>query len=103
MKYCGIERPNRSSALSAKSTEDAQGIFVKEPVIAKSLGQRIVEAIYTGADIGTSVPVTYDNPDDSPNREVDVLSSPNHDFFDIAEHFGEVSRTDSVIPKDNNE
>lgn len=52
-----------------------------------TLGDKILSAINYGSDLGNTVPVDYDEDD---INGVDVLSSPNHDFFDIAEEFGEM-------------
>lgn len=50
-----------------------------------TLGDKILKATKYGADIGSPVTVTGDAEDEN---GVDVLSSPNHDFFDIADEFG---------------
>lgn len=63
----------------------------------ETLGDKIISAAKYGSDIGNSVPVTFDDADNK--TAVDVLSSPNHDFFDIAETFGKMVdlRTGSVV------
>lgn len=53
----------------------------------ESLGDRITKSLEIGADLGSPAVVNYAEFDDMDN--VDVMSSPNHDMFDIAEQFGE--------------
>lgn len=53
----------------------------------KTIGDKIHRALLYGEDVGLSMSVDYDDED---SNEVDVLSSPNHDFHDIAEQFGEM-------------
>lgn len=61
--------------------------FQKTDSTFSTLGDKIMQAAKYGADLGAPVSVTYDEADSS---DVDILSSPNHDFFDIAEEFGKM-------------
>lgn len=74
-------------------------------VAFETLGDKIVKAFSYGADMGVQVSVQYDenvDPDSKEyNHEVDVLSEPNADFFDIAEQFGEM--VDQLAPPQSNE
>lgn len=64
----------------------------------KLVGDRIIEAVQYGTDVGVSVSVSYDEDvkDDTDNHEIDILASPNHDFFDIAEHTGHLMESYSA-------
>lgn len=52
---------------------------------ARKLGDVIVESIRYGSTPSVTIPVTFDDPD---AEGVDIMASPNADFFDIAEHIG---------------
>lgn len=52
----------------------------------QSLGDQILKAVHYGSDVGAPAIVQYDDPD---TDQVDVLTDSNHDFFDIAEQYGE--------------
>lgn len=82
-RYCGIER---MPSVTFESTPATYG----ESKDGSLLGDRILEAALYGADLGTVVPVSFDEDvaDDSTAHDVDILASPNHDFFDIAESVG---------------
>lgn len=58
-----------------------------------TLGDKILSAVNYGSDLGNTVTVDYDEDD---INGVDVLSSPNHDFFDIASEFGELVEAQAV-------
>lgn len=58
--------------------------FNKDGSTFETLGDKILKATKYGADLGSPVVVSGD----SEETGVDVISSPNHDFFDIAEEFG---------------
>lgn len=77
MKYCGIQRPMRRASGDVVA---ANPMHSSEPY--KSLGDQILTALKYGSDLGSPVPVDYDQDDDD---SVDLLCSPNHDHFDIAE------------------
>lgn len=79
MKYCGIKRisPNLSE-------RDSRNDFNPNNEPYQSLGSRIKASLEYGADIGSPAVVQYDKDD---TDEVDILTDPNHDFFDIAEHY----------------
>lgn len=80
MKYCGISKPLKMSVGSRPS------MFNRRGVIAESLGDKILKSIEMGADLGAPEPVKYD---EQGQDGVDVMTDPNHDFFDIAEQYGE--------------
>lgn len=79
MKYCGIKR-------IAPQMRDAEyrNFFNPNGDPYQSLGDRIKASMEYGADIGSPAVVQYDAED---TEEVDILTDPNHDFFDIAEHY----------------
>lgn len=66
--------------------------------VFNTIGDKIHRALLYGEDIGLSMSVDYD---DENATEVDVTTSPNHDFFDIAEKFGVmVDEQTTPVPKD---
>lgn len=81
MKYFGITRPKslRSPRMSIPLPTlcDTADEF-------ETLGVKILRSLELGADLGAKIAVNYD---DENSDDVDVLTSPNHDFFDIAEEF----------------
>lgn len=80
MKYFGISRPSkprRSFVPGITSLCDTGDEF-------ETLGVKILRSLELGADLGAKIAVNYD---DETSDDVDVLTSPNHDFFDIAEEF----------------
>ena len=79
MKYCGIERMSAPLA-----SADARNFYNPNNEPYQSLGERIRSAVEYGSDLGSPAVVQYD-PDDS--DDIDVLTDPNHDIFDIAESF----------------
>lgn len=52
---------------------------------ARRLGDVIVDSIRYGTTPSVTMPVTFDDDD---AEGVDIMASPNADFFDIAEHVG---------------
>lgn len=79
MKYCGIKRvPNVSTPRTFSNDFNPNN----EPY--ESLGDKIKASLQYGSDIGSPAVVQYD-PEDT--EDVDVLTDPNHDFFDIAEEY----------------
>lgn len=90
MKYCGIKR--RCGRLATTSSSNK---FNKDNAPYQSLGEKIRASLEYGSDVGSPVAVQYDPSD---VEDIDVMTSPDHDFFDIAEEFG--SKTSSnPIPK----
>lgn len=88
--YFGIVvRPNSIGNKSVKNR------FSKDDTLGTTLGDKIRSAQKYGANLGTSVPVSYDDPNDEV-KGVDVLASPNHDLFDIAEEFGRLVDSSSA-------
>lgn len=81
MKYCGMSRP-----INTVRTNNVDNIFNPKNEPYQSLGDQILNAVQYGSDVGTPAVVQYDDPD---TDAVDVLTDPNHDFFDIAEQYGE--------------
>lgn len=90
MKYCGIERPLKMSVRGRVSKFNERG------VIAEKLGDKILMAVEMGADLGSPASVKYD---EVGQEGVDVMTSPNHDFFDIAENYGEqIAQSVGAVP-----
>lgn len=81
MKYCGITR-----VVSSVRAQVVGNVFNPKDEPYKSLGDQILEAFHYGSDIGSPAVVNYDPAD---VESVDVMTDPNHDFFDIAEQYGE--------------
>lgn len=79
MKYCGIKK---TAPLSYAGFEVNPCNRKGEPY--QSLGSKIRSAIEYGSETGAPAVVQYDAPD---TDEVDILTDPNHDFFDIAEEY----------------
>lgn len=79
MKYCGIKR-----IAPQMRTVDTENFFNPNGEPYQSLGDRIRASLEYGADIGSPAVVQFDADD---TDEVDILTDPNHDFFDIAEHY----------------
>ena len=79
MNYCGVKKATAVAFTGFKTNPmNANG----EPY--ESLGDKILSALDYGTDSGTPAIVQYDDAD---TDEVDVLTDPNHDFFDIAETY----------------
>lgn len=85
MKYFGIKRPVACGVFHKSRYDDSHN-FAPVDEEFSTLGETILKAIELGADTGVPASVTYDEQNSS---DVDILASPNHDFFDIAEEFGE--------------
>lgn len=79
MKYCGIKRVPRVACTLPISNDLNPD---NEPY--ESLGEKILASLEYGSDIGSPAVVQYDPSD---TDDVDVLTDPNHDFFDIAEEY----------------
>lgn len=97
-RYCGIERVSCGAYIAPDVS------FVESSdEVGCTLGDKIVQAALYGADLGPSVSVSYDESvnDDSDTHEVDMLSSPNMDFFDIAEQSGHL--VESMAPAPDSE
>lgn len=60
---------------------------------ARFLGDTIIESIRYGTTPSVTIPVTFDDDD---AKGVDILASPNHDFFDIADEVGRVVEVQNV-------
>lgn len=90
MKYCGIKR-----RVGRLATTCAKNRFNKDNEPYTSLGEKIRASLEYGSDVGSPVPVQYDPSD---MEDVDVMTSPDHDFFDIAEEFGSKTAT-NPLPK----
>lgn len=92
MKYFNVKKPRRysPSCVRRSSLDDTGGEF-------ETLGVKILRSFELGADLGAKIAVNYD---DENSDDVDVLTSPNHDFFDIAEEFQQmVEQTPAPQPK----
>lgn len=75
--YLGISRPVMARIMSSSKNH-----FNPSETPYVSLGDTIAKALQYGADVGSPAVVKYD-PDDT--SDVDILTSPDHDFHDIAE------------------
>lgn len=87
-KYFGVKihpsmTPNKSS----------NRFNPKADAPARMLGDTIIESIRYGSSPSVTIPVTYDDEDAD---GVDIMCSPNKDFFDIAEEVGKVVDLTSV-------
>lgn len=80
MKYCGIRRRVGRLATTCDSNK-----FNKDNEPYTSLGDKIRSSLEYGSDVGSPASVQFDPSD---TEDVDVMTSPDHDFFDIAEEFG---------------
>lgn len=68
-----------------------------------TLGDKILNSLEYGSNLDNSASVSFD---DDNAEGVDILSSPNHDFFDIVEETGIMSdegQFASSVIDDNNE
>lgn len=103
MQYFGIKRNTASAPHDASNANP----FNDDPMddVGCLLGSKIIECFVDGADLGVQVTPSYDEEvmDDSTNHDVDLLSSPNHDFFDIAEtgHLVEAMPSQPVETKED--
>lgn len=102
-RYCGISR--MPFATRSRVQQRTRNLFVEslgEP--GEFLGDKIVKAAKYGADLGVTVSVNFDENvvDGGDAHEVDVLASPNMDFFDIVEQTGRMADapTPYVEPSD---
>lgn len=84
--YKNLKRNRFKSVIECKSD------YGTTDEVFKTLGDKIVECSQYGADIGSSVKVDYDTSDvvdgAKDSHDVDIMSSPNVDFFDIYEESG---------------
>lgn len=88
MKYCNVQRPSR---VASQSCASAHNIFNRDDEPFETLGSKILRAINQGADLGSPVPVSFDEDESS---ELDILADANHDLEDIQEKFGNRSEVD---------
>lgn len=95
MKYCGIKR----IAPQMRDTE-FRNFFNPRGELYQSLGDRIKSSLEYGADIGSPAVVQFDADD---TVEVDILTDPNHDFFDIAEHYQQNVQPQGGVKVDKSE
>lgn len=97
MIYCGMKRV---LPIVVDRDGKSENVFNPKNEPFRSLGDMIDSALEYGIDIGSPAVVQYDETD---ANEVDVLTDPNHDFFDIAESFGrEVDAPAPVVSNDEN-
>lgn len=85
----GVTEHSRLNAFNSK----------KEPF--ETIGDRLLLSFKYGADVGPTITPKYDSADD--NGNVDVLASPDHDFFDIAEQFGKLVPQQSTVLRSTEE
>lgn len=93
--YFGISR-----VVSDDVAVMAKNNLVEDAEDGALLGDRILEALHYGSNLGVEVAPTFDEDvtDDSETHEVDLLASPNHDFFDIAEATGHLVSSPGALP-----
>lgn len=93
--YCGIKRPNSNLMPSASSAEEMRSLMNGSDVEFATLGTQILRSLTTGVSPELAKRIGYDNEE---VKGVDILCSPNHDFFDVAEEFGKLAETDGTAP-----
>lgn len=100
-RYCGVTRNLCESVENHTHISFADDSSIEN---GKLVGDRIIEAVRYGTDVGVSVSVSFDEDvnDDAETHEVDLMASPNHDFFDIAEKTGHMVEVYSH-PNEENE
>lgn len=62
----------------------------------ETIGTKVLRALSTNEKVSDIVSVTYDESD---VNGVDVMTSAKHDFFDIAEEFGEIIEDMNKTPE----
>ena len=85
MSYFGIKRPKFPTLHFNESKTERATRFCKTGEIGYTLGDRIRLAREVGADIGVRVIPNFDNEGE---KGVDIMASPNTDFFDVADAVG---------------
>lgn len=95
MNYCGITRKHLRTKVCASNN-----VFNAQNNVYESLGEKIIKAVEYGSEIGAPATVQYD---ESTTDDIDVMTSPDHDFFDIAEQFGERVNTPAPPPAQTDE
>ena len=93
--YCGIKRPKYNLMPSAPSAEEMRSLMNGSDVEFATLGTQILRSLTTGVSPELAKHIGYDSED---VKGVDVMCSPNHDFFDVAAEFGKLAETDGNIP-----
>lgn len=93
--YCGIKRPAYNLMASASSTDEMRTLMNGSDVEFATLGSQIIRSLTTGVSPEMAKHIGYDSED---VKGVDVMCSPNHDFFDVAEEFGNLTETDGNAP-----
>lgn len=93
--YCGVKRPRYNLMPSAPSAEEQRSLMNESGVEFATLGTQILRSLTTGVSPELAKHIGYDSED---VKGVDVMCSPNHDFFDVAEEFGKLAETDGNAP-----
>lgn len=93
--YCGIKRPAYNLMPSAPSADEMRTLMNDSDVEFATLGSQIIRSLTTGVSPELAKHIGYDSED---VQGVDVMCSPNHDFFDVAEEFGKLAETDGNAP-----
>lgn len=99
--YCGVSRPHRVSSTIYSTFVERTKRFSKAKNPFETIGDRLLLSFRYGADVGPTITPKYDTSAD--NGNVDVLCSPDHDFFDIAEQFGKLAPQQSVVLRSTEE
>ena len=93
--YCGVKRPSYNLMPSAPSADEMRSLMNESDVEFATLGTQILRSLSTGVSPELAKHIGYDSED---VKGVDVMCSPNHDFFDVAEEFGKLAETDGNAP-----
>lgn len=96
--YCGVKRPKYNLMPSAPSADEMRSLMNGSDVEFATLGTQILRSLTTGVSPELAKHIGYDSED---VKGVDVMCSPNHDFFDVAEEFGKLAETDGNAPISN--
>lgn len=97
--YCGIKRPRLIFQMSRDTRAKCAEVFNRNGEEFETLGTKILKSLKNGANLGSPSLVAYD---EAKTSGVDVTSSPNHDFFDVAEEFGQqIEKTAPPIQGDD--
>lgn len=100
-RYCGVIRPRRICSTIYSTFDERLKRFSKAKNAFETIGDRLLLSFKYGADVGPTITPKFDTMDD--NGNVDVMASPDHDFFDIAEQFGKLVPEQTVVLRSTEE
>lgn len=92
--YCGVARPGYNLLPSSDNREECRNIFNPLDAPARTIGEQFLESMHNGVSPDVARDIGYDSED---KVGVDILTSPNHDFFDIAEQVGKLVESPSAV------